>query len=229
MVEYRQKNDGGNDMEKLCWIFCALEPGDIRLRKEPGDLVIAADRGYAHAKKAGIAPDLILGDFDSLGEVPPEDGVLVFPKEKDYTDAWLAVAEGKKRGFARFCLFGALGGRIDHSAANLQLLSSLAGEGKRGYLLGDGYAASVIGNGELRFAPRPDGRISVFAFGGDAVGVTIEGLKYALSDGKLDTAFPLGVSNEFCGKSARVAVKDGQILVLWEQDAAMFDPRSETL
>ena len=76
MVEYRQKNDGGNDMEKLCWIFCALEPGDIRLRKEPGDLVIAADRGYAHAKKAGIMPDLILGDFDSLGEVPPEDGVL---------------------------------------------------------------------------------------------------------------------------------------------------------
>ena len=45
----------------------------------------------------------------------------------------------------------------------------------------------------------------------------------------LDTRFPLGVSNEFTGQAARVAVKKGQLLILWQQDEAQFDPRNEVL
>ena len=204
-------------------------PGDLCFKREDGDLVIAADAGLAHLKKAGLRPDLILGDFDSLGEAPKETDALVFPKEKDYTDADLAIREGKKRGFARFCLYGALGARLGHTVANFQLLSALAREGRRGYLVGDGQAVTVIENGELRFLPRGSGYISVFAFGGDAKGVTLEGLKYTLSDGVLGTSFPLGVSNEFTGSAACVRVKDGQLLVVWQQDAESFDPRKDIL
>ena len=72
-----------------CIIFCAagfdtpVEP----LQKD--DLIIAADGGLAHMETAGLTPNGILGDFDSLGYVP--DAAQVFPVEKDDTDAMLAV------------------------------------------------------------------------------------------------------------------------------------------
>ena len=217
-------------MERVCWIFCALEPGRFRLDRAPGDLVIAADGGYAHLQNAGIRPDVILGDFDSLGHRPPEEDALVFPAEKDYTDSDLAIREGIARGYRRFCIFGALGGaRLDHMIANFQLLSSLAHKGMRGYLAGEGQAAVVVEDSEIRFSARKGGYISIFAFGGQAQGVEIEGLKYSLSGASLDTRFPLGVSNEFTGQDARVAVKKGQLLILWQQDAAQFDPRNGVL
>ena len=36
-------------------------------KPEKGDLVIAADAGYLTAKKMGVTPDILLGDFDTLG------------------------------------------------------------------------------------------------------------------------------------------------------------------
>ncbi|MDE7261501.1 MAG: thiamine diphosphokinase [Oscillospiraceae bacterium] len=202
-------------MDKICCIIGAMEPGTLALPE--GALVIAADGGLAHLERRGIAPDLIVGDFDSLGWAPEGANVIRHPVEKDDTDMLLAVKTGLARGCRKFLLYGGLGGRLDHAYANLQTLSYLADRGARGWLLGGGMAAAVIRSGRLDFAPGRRGTVSVFCPNGEARGVDLTGLYYPLENAVLTSNFPLGVSNQFTGKAASVAVREGSLLVLWEQ------------
>ncbi|MCD8021752.1 MAG: thiamine diphosphokinase [Lachnospiraceae bacterium] len=92
-----------------------------RLSPEPGDLVIAADGGYRYLQKLGVEPDILMGDFDSLEIVPEHRHLIRHSPIKDDTDMALAVAWAEKAGYETFFLYGGLGGRLDHSLANLLL------------------------------------------------------------------------------------------------------------
>ena len=197
-----------------CIIFCA---GEFDALAEPicvEDFVIAADGGYRHCESLNITPDLILGDFDSLGHIP--ENATVFPVEKDDTDAMLAVREGLHRGFKRFFLYGALEGpRVDHTVANLQTLLFLSDHGAQGYLIGKTQIATAVKNSAISFPAAKEGVVSVFCMGAEAKGVTIKGLKYPLEKGSLTAAFPLGVSNHFIGEEAEISVADGTLLIIF--------------
>jgi len=182
----------------------------------PDALLIAADAGLAHLQCRGLVPHLIVGDFDSLGHVPQGGGIIRHPVEKDDTDSMLAIKTGLERGCRTFLLYGCLGGRLDHTYANLQALSYLADHGASGFLLGQGIAATVIRSARLSFAPDHQGTISVFCPNGTVHGVDLQGLHYPLHDATLTSAFPLGVSNQFTGLPATVSVRDGSLLVMWE-------------
>ena len=161
----------------------------------------------------GIVPNEILGDFDSLGHIP--QGANVFPVEKDDTDAMLAVRRGLSLGYRDFILYGSLDGpRLDHTVANIQTLRYLADHGATGVLIGLRQQVTLLRGGSLTLPPREKGDISIFAFGGEARNVTVKGLKYSLEKGDLTPGFPLGVSNSFIGKSAEIAVDDGDILIV---------------
>lgn len=204
-----------------CVIFCA---GDFSGLAEPvgqGDLVIAADGGYRHATALGITPHIVLGDFDSLGYIP-ENG-QVFPVEKDDTDAMLAVRCGLEQGYSDFVLYGTLDGpRLDHTVANLQTLQFLADRGATGFLVGCNQIATVVRNGHLELPAACKGTVSVFCMGADARGVTIEGLKYTLQDGVLSAGFPLGVSNAFTGKNAKISVEAGSLLIIYPRENGIY-------
>ena len=199
-----------------CVIFCAAEFDSLARPLEKGDFVIAADGGLRHTQKLNITPDGILGDFDSLGFTP--EGANVFPVEKDDTDAMLAVRQGLSLGFREFILYGSLDGpRLDHAIANFQTLQFLADNDAFGYLVGSSYLATVVKNGQLVFPAGLEGTISVFCLGADAEGVDIDGLYYPLKNGTLTAGFPLGVSNHFTGAAAKISVKSGSLLVLWDR------------
>ena len=199
-----------------CIIFCAAEFDRLAQPLTKEDCVIAADGGVRHAEKLNLIPDVILGDFDSLGYAP--EGANVFPVEKDDTDAMLAVRHGLSLGFREFLLYGSLDGpRLDHTVANFQTLQYLCDQNAFGYLVGNDYIVTVLKDGELRFPAGLEGTVSVFCLGADARGVDIEGLHYPLKDGTLTAGFPLGVSNHFTGKEAAIRVKDGSLLVLWDR------------
>lgn len=207
-------------MEPVCYIVGACPPGELRFAPGRPALVIAADQGLRHLEAAGIAPDLTVGDFDSLGTVPAGPNVIRHPVEKDDTDMMLAVKTGLSRGCRLFVLYGGVGGRLDHTYANLQTLAYLSEHGARGYLLGDGFVATAWKDGALDFPAGLAGPVSVFCPGEKAEGVTIEGLYYPLRDGILTSGFPLGVSNQFTGVSARVSVRKGTLLAMWREDPA---------
>jgi len=199
-----------------CVIFCAGGFDRLIQPIKDQDLVIAADGGLVHLQALGRKPDVILGDFDSLGYVPEDS--RVFPVEKDDTDAMLAVRHGLAAGCDHFLLYGTLDGpRLDHTIANFQTLQFLADRNATGYLIGTDYIATVVKNGTLRFPETATGILSVFCMGSDATGVTLTGLKYPLEKGTIHAGHPLGVSNHFLGKPAAITVEDGSLLVLFDK------------
>ena len=127
----------------------------------PGDLVVAADGGYRALYSLGYTPDLLLGDFDSLGDLPlPADlPVLRFPARKDDTDTGLALRHGLDRGFRDFALYGCAGGRVDHLLANLQSMARVSRLGAAIRLAAPEYDAwALTGPAPDAPAPAPGGR-----------------------------------------------------------------------
>ena len=146
---------------KTCHIFCAAEFSGLVEPIGPDQTVIAADGGFRHTQALGLEPDVILGDFDSLGYMP--DRANVFPVEKDDTDAMLAVRRGLSMGCSRFLLYGSLDGpRLDHTVANFQTLRYLCDHDAFGYLIGRDYLVTAVCSGGLRFPSSAEGTVSVF-------------------------------------------------------------------
>lgn len=200
-------------MSKIC---CIVAAGPSEIYIPCGAFIVAADAGIKKLEKAGIKPDLIIGDFDSLGESPTGENVMTFPVEKDDTDTMLALKEAIKRGFDTVYISGGLGGELDHTVANLQTLLYACENGVKAFLT-DGTTTATVISDSIAFGAENTGRCSVFAFGGDAHGVDIKGLKYEADRITLTSSFPLGVSNAFNGKKASVSVKDGYLLVIYNE------------
>lgn len=200
---------------KTCYIVGAGEfYGSFSPTRD--DLVIAADGGYAALCERGIRCDLLIGDMDSINEVPKGVKTIRHKVEKDETDMHLAYLEGVRRGYTDFAIYGGVGGRVDHTFANYCLLSYICKHGGRAKLYDKTSIAYAISDGCAKINAENGKTVSVFAFGGEARGVCIRGLYYTLEDGVLSPDFPLGVSNHATGEEAEVAVKEGTLLIIEE-------------
>jgi len=191
--------------------------GDFTARgfaPQNGDFVIAADAGYLALAKLGVRPGLLVGDFDSLADRPEGIPLRIFPVEKDDTDMGIAIAEGWARGYRDFALYGADGGRADHTLANLQLLGGLSRRGALARMVCPRYDVFALTHGTLILPERPVGTlVSVFCHGARARGVTLNGLKFPLDQDTHTCDRPLGVSNEYASGKASVTVGRGTLLI----------------
>ncbi len=202
-----------------CFIFAAGTFYGLREEPREGDLIIAADAGYRVCREAGILPDVLLGDFDSMDV--PEDAaarVLRAPVEKDDTDTMLAVRYGLGQGCREFFLYGGTGGkRLDHTVANLQTLLFLERNGARGWLYDLDFVFTAVRDGTVKIRREVEwGLVSLFCMGEDARGVTLTGLQYPLSNAVITPDFPLAVSNHIVAPEASVTVEHGALIVGWE-------------
>ena len=211
----REAVDEVQHMKGKCYIVGGGENFGLTFKKEPGDYVIAADAGYRHLEKVGLRADMVVGDFDSLGTIPDHPNLVKLNPIKDVTDTWEAVRLGLKKGYTEFHLYACTGGRIDHTVANVQLLSNLAESGSHGYLYDKDSVLTVIKDSSIAFDASKKGYLSVFSLTNESKGVTLNGFKYELTDSTLSNTFPLGVSNEFIGKDSEISVKEGSLLIVF--------------
>lgn len=203
-----------------CAIFTARCDGDPAraYAPQPGDRVLCADGGWEIARQMGVAPDLVIGDFDS-SDAPRDAETVRVPREKDDTDTMLCLKRGLDMGYDDFLLVGGFGGRTDHTLANFQAMRYAARHGARAAMC-DGLSwATVVENGAVRVPSNVVGTdapvvLSVFALSDACRGVRIRGAKWEMEDGALDSAFPLGVSNEFAAPEALISVREGALLVM---------------
>lgn len=202
-----------------CYIVGPMEFNVSAFDKTAGDLIIAADAGYLNLKNNNIKPDYLIGDFDSLPEVPDFKNIISYPTEKDDTDLLLSVKKALDLGFKKIKIYGALGGRIDHSIANLQILRYIKEHKAQGYIVGMNEVITVIENEKIIFDKSCMGTISIFALSKQALGVNIKNLKYEIQNKTLGYSYPIGVSNEFIGKEAVVAVKEGSLILVFPSSA----------
>ena len=203
-------------LPRRCVIFTAYCEGDPSAAYAPreGDMVLCADAGFENARRTGAAIDAVIGDFDSM-DVPKGENIIRHPVIKDDTDAMLCVKYAHERGVRDFLFVGGIGGRLDHTLANLQILSSLAMRGDRAELCDGRIHIVAVKNGSVRL-PRSKGKLSVFAMCGPCTGVSISGAKYELENGTLLPHVPLGMGNDFAADFAEISVKDGILLAMRE-------------
>ena len=154
---------------KTCYIFSAVEMKNNFPKPEKDDLIIAADAGYLNVQKAGLRPDVIIGDFDSSEKPNTDTPIETFPILKDDTDTMLAIKYGLNSGYKRFAIYGGLGGeRTDHTIANIQSLAYIVDHGGEGFLVGENETFTLIRNSSITLHSEKGKTLSVFAYGGIA-------------------------------------------------------------
>lgn len=207
---------------KKCAIIPAFIEGDIKtlLPNAEDYYIICADAGYAHAASANIRPNLIIGDFDSYsGTLPNDIPIQKLPVEKDDTDTGRSVAFAMEQGFTDITIVGGIGGRFDHTMANVQTLANACAHGAKIRMLSLGNEITCVKDGTLTVPCHPGAKLGIFALTDDASGVDLEDVYYPLKDAHLTNLFPIGVSNEFLpNKDAKITVRNGILLVVIAQE-----------
>lgn len=185
-------------------------------------LIVAADGGLRHVLGLGFAPHAVVGDLDSAGgeglaQLPPGTEVLAFPRDKDETDAELALRYAAGRGFRQVVFLGALGGRLDHALGNLFLLTRAVREGLEARIVDGSQEVYLLDAAEapkLELRGQPGDLVSLIPIT-ETTGITTHGLKYPLRSEGLVTGSTRGISNEFVGDAAAVSCEGGSALVVY--------------
>jgi thiamine pyrophosphokinase len=196
------------------------QPADSLVHELPAhDLVIAADSGLETAEKWGVTPDIALGDFDSTSMLTHAEvsGVLIHrvSKEKDETDAELALATAVERGVTEITVIASGYGRVDHALAILLGLGveALAQCDVRAWI--DDTLVIVVRR-SIDLDVVNGRRVSLIPLYGDVSGVTTHNLKWPLHEATLKVGSAYAVSNEFDSQAAHasVTVTSGTLLVM---------------
>ena len=206
---------------KRCVILGAAPLADMENLHglSPEDYLICADGGLEAAEKAGLRVDYVIGDFDSLSDPSQAERYLVerLPVAKDETDTFAAVRHGLHLGFRDFLLLGGLGGRFDHTFANISTLLYLQKRGARGILVDAEHEIHVLTRGSATFTQCEGCGLGVFPFSAPFCVVSGGGLEYPLNRLKLIAEYPMGVSNTICSSTAWVEVLEGPALIVLEK------------
>jgi thiamine pyrophosphokinase len=197
----------------------ASDPEIVRHWAAQADLIIAADGGTHNALSVGVLPHVVIGDLDSLDEADRAQlerssvQLIVYPTHKDFTDLELALRYARQQHATEIIIFSALGGRWDQSLANLLLLTlpELAQVPTR---IIDHHLSIQVIRGQTEITGQAGDTLSLIALKGDAHGVTIEGCEYPLNEAILPFGATLGISNLLAQNTAKITVKQGQILAL---------------
>lgn len=199
-------------------VFPRASPALVRAHARPGVRVVAVDGGADALREAGVRPDLLVGDMDSVDPATLAHfealGVPVerHPTAKRDTDAALALAG--LRGEDEVIFVGAGGGRPDHALANLHLLVA-ASAWTRAWAADDDADTYVATPQRPLDLDLPEGAtVSVLPWDARCEGVTYEGLLYPLRDAVMESGDPFGVSNVAGPPPQRIRVRAGRLVVI---------------
>lgn len=212
-------------MPKKCVIVAGGEMSDgayLKNALQEADYIICADGGARHLLTLGLSPQLVVGDFDTL--TPDELEILAgkgakidrYPPEKDYTDTHLALLKAVEMGYSDVTMLAVLGGRLDHTLANLMLLAlpetvhievKIVDETQKIYLV----------RSRLKMQGKPGDTVTLLPLSDRVTGIETQGLKYPVPEGTFVMGIPIGVSNVMTDHAVSITVRDGLLLVLHHQ------------
>ncbi len=195
---------------------------NITLSVEKDALTIAADAGLNTARTLGVIPDIVVGDYDSLGHIPdvPRDTeIITHPAEKDATDTQLAVDVALTRGATDIVIIGGLGGRLDHTLSNIAILEDLHDKHVHAVVEDGQNRVRILRNDSTILPASSYTYISLIALDTRVKGVEIDGVKYPLKGKTLTRTYQYAVSNEITGNCCFIAVRKGALLIVESRDA----------
>jgi len=187
------------------------------------ELIIAADGGARHAKNLGLTPHFVLGDFDTLTDAEQvtleEQGVKLerFPSNKDFSDTHLALLKAIELGYTDITIITALGGRMDHTLANIMLLALPEANQVKLRILAEKQEILLIRD-ELIIEGVPGTTISLLPLSDKVTGIKTSGLEYQVPQNTFIMGIPRGISNVMTEKQAKIQIETGLLLALISQN-----------
>lgn len=178
------------------------------------DLVITADRGFDHAQNLGIIPDIAIGDFDSTDKPDFENTIALNPI-KDVTDTVAAIYLAIEKGYRDIIVYGGLGGRESHTISNIKSMYYYKKKGIDIRLKARDKEIFLIDRDFFYKYSGKDFYVSIFSLAKKSI-LDIKGLFYELDDYQMANDDALGVSNETKGCDFKINVKEGALLVIFE-------------
>lgn len=207
---------------------CIILNGEIKnydyikniINKNNYDYIVCADGGANHSYNMGIIPDYIIGDLDSIYSEIIEFYKLKdvkfekFPSKKNETDTEICVYLASKLNAKEIDFIGALGGRLDHMIANINLLYYVRNKGIYTKIISEYEDIHIAINEEITINGNIGDTISVIPLNGDAKGVTLENLEYPLNNYDMKFYLPLGISNVMLDEKCSVKVEQGSLIII---------------
>ena len=196
------------------------------ITKYAPEYTIVADSGMEFCRRAGITPDMIIGDFDSVKEE-----TLTFFKShpdiifqelnpiKDDTDTEFAIRQAIELGVKEICVLGATGTRLDHVLGNISLLG--IGLSKQVQIqLVDAHNRIRMIDKSIKMAKKEQfgSYVSLLPYQGEVTHLTLKGFKYSLEKFALKPYNSLGISNEIVEEEAEITFEEGVLLVIEARD-----------
>jgi thiamine pyrophosphokinase len=191
----------------------------LKEKAASSSMVVAADRGAEYCLKAGILPDMVVGDMDSLPSrildelISKKIETRKFDCRKDMTDTQIAVDIAFEKGADEIEIISGIGSRFDHSLANVYLLYRALRHGVKAKIISGIHEIFLI---EKQFVINNEAGsiISFLPLGHSANGITLKGFEYELDNTDMDMSFPIGVSNIVGTDSAEVIVSRGILIAI---------------
>jgi thiamine pyrophosphokinase len=190
-----------------------------QIKKTGSCLIICCDGGARHFRNLNIKPDVIIGDMDSIDSVQlanysaQEIKIIKYPANKDFTDTELALDYALNLKPEKIFIWCALGGRIDHTLANIFLLLKGQEKGIATFLI-DEYCEVFVLNKEVSFTKEVGKTVSFLALTPKVTGITLTGFLYPLKKGSLKMGESRGISNIINEDRADITVDKGKLLVI---------------
>ncbi len=181
------------------------------------DYIIAADKGIEAANKAGIIPDLIVGDFDSADNesvdyYKDKSNIIRLDTHKDDTDTEHALNYAISHEADFIIIIGATGTRYDHSIANICLLKKCADKGIEAYIIDKHNKIYIINKSHRIYKSNYD-YISFLPLCNSVSNITLDGFEYSGEDISLVSGTSLGVSNRIINEYGDIRFNKGYLIV----------------
>jgi len=185
----------------------------------PAAIVVCADGGARHCTAADIVPAVILGDMDSADPATVDAFVKRgsvlrrFSPDKDETDTELALEHAFSLEPDSITIFGALGGRLDHTMANVSLLKAAAKRGITARIRDESCEVFVL-TATCEIRGTVGETVSLLPLSERVTGITLTGFRYPLENAVMEIGTPYGISNRLEEPVGRITIDTGYLLVI---------------
>lgn len=195
-----------------------------QIEKYPSYTIISVDGGTNLLFDAGILPDILIGDFDSINKEIfkyfQNKGIktLKFAKEKDLTDTHIAIEYAANNNIKEIILLGATGKRLDHTLSNLYIIEKYIKDMYFKIIDSNNTIEFLYEKGRKIFEKEEYKYISLVPISDIVMGVVTEGLKYELINATLLRSDSFGVSNEIINNKGSISINKGLLAIIKSKD-----------
>lgn len=177
--------------------------------KIEGDIIVGVDGGYEKTPNANV----FVGDCDSINSKIDCENKILLNVDKDNTDGEVALKYLLDQKVNKINFYGVTGGRLDHILMNLSLLASCVQSGVKAEAHCNNCDIYMVQD-EIELELEKNTVISLVPFTDNVHIISLEGVKWTLSNENLSKFSTRTISNIVTAAKMHLSVDSGLVMVI---------------